>query len=158
METSDFWSLVDKQSPGGCWIWTGVVRANGYGQFFHRRKTVKAHRHAFKLSNGRIPKGKSVCHSCDVRLCCNPAHLWVGTASDNAKDCYRKGRMNPLPVMAGEKHPLAKLTDFQREAMKADRGAGASYRALGIKYGVAARTAHEIVNGRDYSYRDNRAS
>jgi len=37
-------------------------------------------------------KGKDVCHTCDVRLCCNPAHLFIGTRSDNVADCVAKGR------------------------------------------------------------------
>lgn len=33
-----------------------------------------------------------VCHKCDVPGCFNPEHLFLGTASDNKKDCYRKFR------------------------------------------------------------------
>lgn len=52
-----------------------------------------AHRAAWELAHGRpVPDGMDVCHSCDVRHCVNPAHLFIGTAKDNIQDSIRKGR------------------------------------------------------------------
>lgn len=33
-----------------------------------------------------------VCHSCDVKLCCNPRHLWLGNNGLNKKDETSKGK------------------------------------------------------------------
>ena len=74
----------------GCWLWEGEVRG-GYGT--HRLDNIQrpVHRLAFEEANGQIPNGLHVCHHCDVKLCCNPQHLFLGTARDNARDLYDKG-------------------------------------------------------------------
>ena len=74
-----YWSRVDKTSS--CWLWTGPVNRDGYG--YH---SGLAHRLAYRLEHGPIPSGLMVCHRCNVRLCVNPAHLYAGTALDNARD------------------------------------------------------------------------
>lgn len=86
---------VDKSGPGGCWLWTGAVRGNGYGaislggQFGPLAAT---HRVSYEIHNGPVPAGLFVCHRCDVRLCVNPAHLFLGTNMDNVRDMLNKGR------------------------------------------------------------------
>ncbi len=82
-------SVVDEN---GCWLWQGWKTPLGYGATYYKRKRWPAHRLSFALLKGPIPEGMDVCHSCDVRHCINPDHLWTGTASDNILDCARKGR------------------------------------------------------------------
>jgi DNA-binding transcriptional regulator YiaG len=45
-----------------------------------------------------------VLHRCDNKMCCNPAHLFVGSQKDNIHDAIGKGRNS-----RGEHHPGAKL-------------------------------------------------
>lgn len=98
-----FWRHVDKtpgHGPNGeCWLWIGTLDGGGYGKFSFQRKTYYAHRIAYKLTNDPIPNGMLICHTCDVRNCVHPPHLFSGTYADNMQDASRKGRM-----ASGERH------------------------------------------------------
>lgn len=87
-----FWEKVD--TSGECWEWTGARTKAGYGNLSLPRGAgnINAHRYSFLLHYGPFHKSLIVCHSCDNRGCVNPAHLWLGTDHDNAKDKMRKGR------------------------------------------------------------------
>ena len=88
-----FWSRVDKSSgPESCWSWTGALKEKGYGTLSRNNRMVRAHRVAYELSRGPIAGDMLVCHSCDNPVCCNPAHLWLGTAAQNSGDMRIKGR------------------------------------------------------------------
>jgi len=82
----------------GCWLWQGDKWSrpeHGYGRIYVEGKRVKAHRVSWELYVGAIPPGQYVLHKCDVRLCVNPEHLFLGTKTDNAKDRDQKGRTAP---------------------------------------------------------------
>jgi hypothetical protein len=81
----------------GCWIWVGATFNTAYGAVRIRLgrgmyTKVGAHRVAWMLTFGAIPDGKQVCHACDTPACVNPSHLWIGTMSQNIRDCVAKGR------------------------------------------------------------------
>lgn len=76
----------------GCWLFQGFLHHNGYGDLFYRGKNWRVHRLAFLLAKGPIPIGHDVCHSCDVRHCCNPEHLWTGPRQLNNRDTTDKRR------------------------------------------------------------------
>jgi len=70
----------------GCHIWHGSINHAGYGKLNVRNKSLAAHRLAWSLKHGPIPEGMILCHRCDVRRCCNPDHLVLGTRGDNMAD------------------------------------------------------------------------
>lgn len=71
---------------GPCWIWKGK-RVGGYGQVELDGRIWQVHRLAFWLAHdGDLPGTHCVCHKCDVKLCCNPDHLFAGTHEQNDYD------------------------------------------------------------------------
>lgn len=94
-----FMDKVEAVTESGCWIWTGGLNAQGYGQFHDNdchlsasRGQVLAHRWSLDHFRGPIPKKAFVCHRCDVPSCVNPDHLWAGDHEQNMADLWRKGR------------------------------------------------------------------
>jgi hypothetical protein len=78
----------------GCWLFDGWLNEGGYGMMRGPdRNGVMVHRVAWEEANGPIPDGLHVLHHCDVRACCNVAHLFLGTQADNNRDMTAKGRL-----------------------------------------------------------------
>ena len=110
IRNSRFYRKIDI-TPLGCWNWTGANDGR-YGQFSVGGKLVKAHRYAYQIWRAPIPDGKNVCHKCDNPKCVNPSHLFLGTQSDNLRDCAQKGR-NPMQTHP-EKSAFKTLPDAVR--------------------------------------------
>lgn len=91
-----FWSKVRRSHPKECWEWQGTKNNKGYGNLWLNDRPVLAHRISFFLSQENFNQTLIVCHHCDNPSCVNPAHLFVGTDADNARDMTEKGR-NFLP-------------------------------------------------------------
>lgn len=87
-----FWQKVDRRGPNQCWDWVSAIGANGYGSFWLNGRSVSAHRLSAMLTYGMFDRRLLVLHSCDRPRCVNPAHLRVGTYSDNARDMVKRGR------------------------------------------------------------------
>jgi hypothetical protein len=147
-----FWSKVDKTGgPDACWLWTGTPMAHGYGRLRVEGAQRYAHRVAYELTRGPIPKGEGyhgtcVCHTCDVRACVNPAHLFLGSAADNNADRNAKGRQADI---SGEKNPCAKLTEVSVAQIRASQAAQTTtQRDLARDFGVSTATISMVVNRR----------
>lgn len=143
-----FWDHVEKTKT--CWIWMGCKFSNGYGRVrLSPTKTVVAHRMAWQMTRGEIPAGMMVCHKCDVRDCCNPAHLFLGNARDNVRDCMKKGRR---ASNVGENHPSAKLTEQKVLKIRQGRLSGIPLSVFAKKYGVTIQAVSLASNGASWSH------
>lgn len=78
-----FWNKVDKRGDDECWLWTASDNGLGYGCFWNGERQTYAHRFAYELLVGPIPKGLHLDHLCRTPSCVNPAHLEPVTAQIN---------------------------------------------------------------------------
>ena len=132
------------KSKRGCWQWIGCKNSDGYGGFAlgTGKGRELAHRTAYQLFNGVIPKGKCVLHTCDNPACVNPKHLWLGTHTDNMKDKKRKGRQPE-----GEENIKSILTLKQvKEIRRLYSKGGYYHRHFAEKYGVSKGAIWAIIN------------
>lgn len=138
-----------KTDADGCWIWTRSINSAGYGTaYFSPTKRIEvAHRLAWILKNGS-PGKLHVLHKCDVRACCNPAHLFLGTNADNVRDRDVKGRGADH---AGEKNGRHKLTADAIPIIKAAVAGGLSQDEVAKFFGVRQATISRVVRGLGWS-------
>ncbi len=67
-----------------CVPYQGTLDKDGYGHFFFRRKTRRAHRVVYWSYYGDIPANMKINHTCRNRACINIRHLRLATAKENA--------------------------------------------------------------------------
>jgi hypothetical protein len=150
-----FWEKVRK-GPG-CWSWTAATHQFGYGKIRYRKTETmwEAHRLAWTLRHGPIPKGVCVLHRCDEPGCTKTepddeypeGHLFLGTKGDNSADMAAKGRST-----RGEKHPQARLSEADVHRIRRLRASGVRARQIAVEYGIHWVTAHAIISGRNWSH------
>lgn len=102
-----FWSKVDFDGPGGCWLWTRGLDQDGYGQF--RASTAmhsRAHRVAFALWYGYWPPEQTD-HLCRTPRCVNPLHLEAVTPLVNTLRGDSPSALNAKKTHCKRGHPLA---------------------------------------------------
>lgn len=150
-----FWAKVKKQE-NGCWEWQGALNNSGYGTCGWGGTTYVAHRVAAwiygMVESMEAPRNSDnpnhVLHKCDNRRCCNPAHLFLGTYSDNMNDAYNKKRkVQPK----GEGHTNAKLSNAQAEEIRRQHSNGMTQVKLANMYGVSQVVVSRIVRNIGYT-------
>ncbi len=144
-----------------CWEWQYALSGKGYGVIKYKGKGYGAHRVSYFLYKGDIPEEIFVCHKCDNPKCVNPNHLFLGTNSENMKDCYAKGRM----TMPSTSRFKTGHFGINRELLDVDtlclaiinrKQAGNSLVHIAKQFGVKYQTIRDISSGRSYSNDYNR--
>lgn len=128
-----FWNRVERRSVDECWPWIAKAKTRfGYGAVRWKGATVTAHRVAYELTYGPIPCGMSVRHGCDNPPCCNPAHLSLGSQSDNVNDAKQRSRFPK-----GQAHHWSSRIEFRGRTLSIRDWAketGLSYSALAHRF------------------------
>jgi len=131
---------VQMDPNGGCWFWEGGIKGGGYGAIRDNGGT-SAHRASYKAFIGPVPEGMVVCHRCDVKLCVNPDHLWIGTQSANMVDMVRKRRGNSV-----------NLTESEVLSMRAEYDAGGVGRDIARRSRVPLSTAMKAITRKTWRH------
>lgn len=144
--------ILDRAMPepnSGCWLWERGIQSPGYGCWpIGKGRHKKAHRVAYEIANGTIPRGMVVCHRCDNPYCVNPDHLFLGSQSDNMKDMWAKGRGKPLVVRRGDDHPQKKLSSDSVTAIRLDRR---PIKEIAVAYGVSRQMIWRVRSGKNWT-------
>ncbi|MBP2301583.1 HNH endonuclease [Azospirillum picis] len=142
---------VSITSKEACWEWRGhKSRPDGYGVFRSDGKKCYSHRLSYELFVGSIPDGMFVLHACDNPGCVNPAHLFIGTAADNATDKTLKGRARG--AHSGSAHHNATLTEEQALAIKRMVCGGVKSSEAAATFGVSRSIVKDIKSGRTWRH------
>lgn len=150
----NFWKRTRRE--GKCLIWTGPTIVSGSGRLYgavnRHRKHWLAHRFAYLLTHGAIPDSLQVLHQCDVTLCVEPLHLFLGTQADNMQDMVRKGRANwqanPECRARGSRHGMAKLDEENVRNIRLCIADGISFTEIASFHGVTTPLIRHIAKGR----------
>src|SRR5690242_12219501 len=123
--------------PDACWPWVGYLRSDGYARL---DPWTYAHRFAYELVNGPIPKGLVIDHLCRNRRCLNPAHMEAVTGIENVLRGASPWARNAQKTLCKRGHPLIPRKDGGRHCLtchnalrrqhRAERAAAASYRLV----------------------------
>lgn len=136
-----YWSKVRRGGPDECWLWRAGANSSGYGVIRGDADTgsrmMLAHRIALIL-DGRDPGELGALHSCDTPRCQNPAHLRVGTQTENVADMNGRGRH------------AARLSPADCLEIRLLAGEGATFTALAVRFGVSRPSIANVVYGRTW--------
>jgi hypothetical protein len=135
-----FMQRVDKTDS--CWNWKGARGGSGYGRFWIGDRTIPAH--WYLLQQWPLRKGEEACHKCDNRLCVNPDHIFIGTRSDNMRDCVRKGRLRPGNGCAAMLRVRRIKTGSSNHQSKLSESDVAIIKAIPKRYGVGRALARRF--------------
>ena len=132
----------------GCWLWLRGINSDGYPLVKIEGKSYRVNRLIWELFKGPISADTHVCHRCDVRLCINPDHLFLGSPKDNYDDMVAKGRKAKFD------YGFAKLSLSDAENIRRLKREGQRINAIAKQYGVSHSIVSMIVSGRRHTRGD----
>lgn len=143
---------IDGWSLGPCWIWTGglsthdrpkigvrIEQPDGSAKYSMMLVT----RVLWTIERGPIPEDNQVLHKCDVSICCNLDHMYLGNYNLNAEDRSSRGRHH-----ARIGRPITKELVLQIRN-RYDSG-GITQTALAREIGISPQQVNYIVNRKQW--------
>lgn len=115
---------------------------------------VKAHRIAWEVEHGEpIPDGEFILHHCDNPPCCNPAHLYLGSKRDNARDRTGRGR-GKENRQRGENNDNAKLSEADVRAIivELQKIPRRSQATIAAQFGVQQQQVSRIMHRKSWAH------
>lgn len=86
-----FPSETNQYNGSQCWEWDGAKNSKGYGSVTNGKgSSVLAHRKAYEVIVGPIPKGLTIDHLCFNKVCVNTEHLEPVTRAENIRRALAK--------------------------------------------------------------------
>lgn len=163
-----------KDAISGCWVWTGYVNSDGFGQATIAKKTLRVHRVSYEIFKGTIPSGIGLGHICKNKACFNPAHLvlkdYIRRVTDlteserdgkaDEEKAYQYALCNRVAKISDEKGKdklsrKKKASILSEEAVDYIYGFShykGSLEFLSLKYNVALTVIYHVKNCGDYDY------
>jgi hypothetical protein len=132
----------------GCWNWLRG-KMHGYGSIWFAGKRWTVHRLSYLIFSGEIPTGRLICHHCDNPSCCNPDHLYVGTAQDNMRDRDLRGR-NGRKDKPGRRH--GKDYKLNQEKVIQIRKAIGSQREIAKLFEIHPSQISKVLSGKRWAW------
>jgi len=151
-----FLSRINTCTEDACWPWTGARNNSGYGTVRYQGRVQTAHRLAAFLAglvcSVEAPKNRRgsgfILHQCDNPLCCNPAHMRVGTYAENQREAYaRKRRAQPK----GTPHANSKITVADVRLIRRLYADGVSQEAIGRLINMSQSAISSLLLGKTYA-------
>ncbi len=136
-----FWLQV-RPVPSTCWEWQRSKSSTGYGHARFNGRIRHAHIISWTLTYGIEPT-KWILHSCDNRICVNPAHLREGSAAENTQDMIDRDRRKHCVL-----GPKLKTDDVVK--IRVRRASGESLKSIAASFGVTVQTISFTVNRRTH--------
>lgn len=136
-----FWSKVDvRRSMSDCWPWTAST-ANGYGHMKHKGQMFRSNRICWEIVNEELLGDRQALHTCDNKLCCNPSHIYAGTAAQNSADVHVRSRRDT------NKLSIREVTEIRRRL-----NLGEPVAEVADAFGIERGHAHRIKRRKSWRY------
>jgi len=142
-----FCAKIKFSLPDRCWLWQAGTNRDGYGSFYSTGY-IGAHRFAYELWVGPLGDLHAL-HTCDVRSCVNPTHIFKGTNLDNIRDKVEKGR-SYRPI--GELSCSSVVTENIVRSIRSQHSAGYSQLEISIRHRVTPMLVHRIVRFKTWKH------
>ena len=140
-----FWHKTKRS--GECLIWQGKTNKDGYGKVWWSGKEHRAHRVSFELAYS-LPGKENVLHRCDRPACVRPAHLYLGSQSDNVQDEIKRDR-NPV-LRRGFRHKFSKFSINDIKSIRSLKGLK-TQREIAELYRCSQQTISKIILRKRYA-------